>query len=302
MVPYRRETSLRPRAALSRGKLPPHQQRTLHKPSCNAIQTAASPLPTAAPTRLTHKPAPHTVSHLCLSLFLLLNPTLSPPLLSVPIMGFFTVAVTAFIAALGASLPSSAAAVTPSASPSMLFSTAQSLRSRFQDSAFAIDTRYIQGTAKPGGTLRGGTVSKYPVLGLPDINSAFARVNLRPGGVNLPHIHPRASETLYLVRGVLRVFIVEENPTGGSPTRVITNTLHHKAVAVFPQGLIHGQRCISRQGCEFIAVLGAADPGVITVGARFCDSPAPDLAAALGVPPRRALQMCGRMMAKPLRA
>ncbi|GAB0491505.1 hypothetical protein MMPV_002759 [Pyropia vietnamensis] len=216
-------------------------------------------------------------------------------------MGFSTVAIAALIAALGAMAPSGSTAVTQAATPATLFSTAQSLRSRFQDSAFAIDTRNIKGTNKPGGSLRSGTVSKYPVLGLPDINSAFARVTLRPGGVNLPHIHPRASETLYLVRGVLRVFIVEENPTGGAPTRVITNTLYRKAVGIFPRGLIHGQRCVSRRGCEFIAVLGAADPGVITVGARFCDSPVADLAAALGAPPSRALQMCGRMMATPPR-
>lgn len=209
-------------------------------------------------------------------------------------MGFSAVAVAALVAALGAVMPTGAAAATAA-----LFPTAQSMRSRFPDSAFAIDTRRMQGSKKPGGTLRSGTVSSYPVLGLPDINSAFARVTLRPGGVNLPHIHPRASETLYLVKGVLRVFIVEENAAGGRPTRVITNTLRRKAVGVFPSGLIHGQRCVSRRGCEFVAVLGAADPGVITVGARFCDSPAADLAAALGGPPSRALQMCGRLMAGP---
>lgn len=216
-------------------------------------------------------------------------------------MGFSTVAFTAVVAALGAVVPTGAAAMNPPTTAA-LFPTAQSLRSRFPDSAFAMDTRSMQGSKKPGGTLRSGTVAKYPVLGLPEINSAFARVTLRPGGVNLPHIHPRAPETLYLVRGVLRVFIVEENPSAGQPTRVITNTLRRKAVGVFPKGLIHGQRCISRRGCEFVAILGDADPGVITVGARFCDSPPPDLAAALGVPPHRAQQMCGRLMPMPPRA
>eukprot|EP00170_Pyropia_yezoensis_P002662 contig_11143_g2666 len=214
-------------------------------------------------------------------------------------MGFSTIALSAVIAALGAVVPTSGAAMTP---PSMLTApTAQSLRSRFPDSAFAIDTRAMPSTNKPGGVFRSGTVSKYPVLGLPSIDSAFARVTLEPGGVNLPHIHPRAAETLYLVRGVLSVFIVEENPAAGQATRVITNTLRRKAVSVFPKGLIHGQRCISRRGCEFVAILGAADPGVITVGARFCDSPPMDLAAALGVPPRRAQRMCGRLMGNPPR-
>lgn len=207
-------------------------------------------------------------------------------------MGFATAAIVALAATLGVVVPTGAAAMPPAG----LIPTAQSLRSRFPDAAFAIDTRAMRGTDKPAGTIRSGTVSTYPVLGLPDLNTAFARATLRPGGVNLPHIHPRAAETLYLVRGVLRVFIVEENAAGGRPTRVITNTLRRKAVGVFPSGLIHGQRCVSRRGCEFIAVLGAADPGVITVGARFCDSPAEDLAAALGAPPRRALQMCGRLM------
>jgi len=188
-----------------------------------------------------------------------------------------------------------AAAATPTKAE--LFPTAVQLRAKFADADFAIDTTKIGGNPNAAGNLRGANVGSFPMLGLPGIDTSFALVTLAPDAHNLPHSHPRASETLYLTKGKLDVFIVEEN--SAAPVRVIENTLRPGGVAVFPTGLIHGQRCVAKGGCEFLAVLGSADPGTVTVGARLCDGPVEAVAASFGVPGRVVEKLCGRLPANP---
>jgi len=202
----------------------------------------------------------------------------------------------AAVSALVAVLAGAASATKP-ASTADLFPTAVALRAKFDDADFAIDTTKIKGNPNAAGNVRVGNVGGFPVLGLPGIDSSFALVSLEADAHNLPHTHPRASETLYLLKGELDVFIVEEN--SAPPVRVIENTLRPGGVAVFPTGLIHGQRCVAKEGCEFVAVLGSADPGAVSVAARLCDGPVEAVAASFGVPERLAEKLCGKLPANP---
>lgn len=177
-----------------------------------------------------------------------------------------------------------------------LFPTAAQLRAKFDDADFAIDTSKIVGAPNDAGNVRAGNQGVFPVLGLPDVDTSFALINLDEFAHNLPHTHPRASETLFLTKGIMEVFIVEEN---GPSVRVIENTLHPGGLAVFPRGLIHGQRCVAPKGCEAVAVLGKGDPGTITVSARFCDAPDEAVASALGVSEAAAKQVCDKIASNP---
>lgn len=189
----------------------------------------------------------------------------------------------------------SAAAATPHPAAS-LFPTAVEVRAKFDDSDFAIDTNKIRGAPNDAGNIRAGNQGAFPVLGLPDVDTSFALISLEENAHNLPHTHPRASETLFLTKGSLEVFIVEEN---GPSVRVIENTLHPGGLAVFPKGLIHGQRCVARRGCEAVAVLGNGDPGTVTVSARLCDAPDEAVASALGVSEEAAARVCAKISGNP---
>lgn len=201
---------------------------------------------------------------------------------------------TACVAAMVALLANAATATPRPRAP--LFPTAAQLRAKFNDADFAIDTTKIAGTPNDAGNIRAGNQGVFPVLGLPDVDTSFALISLDEFAHNLPHTHPRASETLFLTKGILEVFIVEEN---GPSVRVIENTLHPGGLAVFPRGLIHGQRCVAWKGCEAVAVLGKGDPGTITVSARFCDAPDAAVASALGVSEEAAKRVCDKISGNP---
>jgi len=83
-------------------------------------------------------------------------------------------------------------------------------RQRFQKEDFKFDLARITPVIGPGGNAKVVNIDSFPALlgeGL-----SFALVNLEPCTVNLPHIHPRASELIYLINGnFLRTGFVEEN-------------------------------------------------------------------------------------------
>lgn len=109
----------------------------------------------------------------------------------------------------------------------------------------------------------------------------------QPCGINLPHVHPRATEILYVTdaapEGVLTAF-VEEN--GG---RTITNTITTGNAAFFPQGLAHVQVNMGCTPATMIAALGSDDFGVQTItttalaGLAAAEGLSEGLAASLGI-------------------
>ncbi|CAH2080591.1 unnamed protein product, partial [Thlaspi arvense] len=60
---------------------------------------------------------------------------------------------------------------------------------------------------------------------------------LCPGGLNPPHIHPRATELFTLIEGSVLVGFVTSNPEN----RLISKVLQKGDVFVFPKGLVHFQ-------------------------------------------------------------
>lgn len=174
--------------------------------------------------------------------------------------------------------------------------SSRAARAAFPDAAFTIDLNKLGGSPSPNGIIRAAEVDNNPVLGLADIAIGFARVTMAPFSHNTAHIHPRGSETLFLTKGTMEVFFVEDN---GPAPRVVANTLKAEGVALFPAGLIHGQRCTSTGGCAFMAFFNDADKGVLTVASRVCQAPVQSVAAALGLSEAQAAAICGGLPAVP---
>ena len=92
----------------------------------------------------------------------------------------------------------------------------------------------------------GSNVTLLNVDQIPGVNTlgiSLARIDYAPnGGLNPPHIHPRATEILVVVEGTLYVGFVTSNPN-----RLISKVLYPGDVFVFPIGLI---RSFSVQYCK----------------------------------------------------
>ena len=133
------------------------------------------------------------------------------------------------------------------------------LRNRFRNVDFVV--RFSKALQIPGPDFHGqvATVDTFPILGGIDVQSSAARVFLKPGASFPTHTHPRATETLYLVKGVLKTQFRFE---GIVKPRIVTNILHSNQITVFPQGLAHLTTCISKFPCVFVSTLNSGDPGL----------------------------------------
>lgn len=129
-------------------------------------------------------------------------------------------------------------------------------RNSFEHRDFVLDLKRGSQTVMDGLLVEYGDLMSFPVVSLPDIDMSFARVTIEEGKFNSAHVHPRAAEGLYLIEGVLEVYIGPENGGAGE----IRNTLTDGLSTVFPKGLIHGQICL-KGPCIFVAMLTSADPG-----------------------------------------
>ncbi|CAN0415931.1 unnamed protein product [Pylaiella littoralis] len=160
-------------------------------------------------------------------------------------------------------------------------------------------------TLVDGQQLRLATVSQIPAL--EGYGVSMGIVNLDPCTINLPHIHPRATEMLYVIKGDLRVAFLEENGGEG----VVVNDVSQGDVAFFPQGLIHYQQNLGCEPASFIAALNSDDPGAVLIATQFFALPIEAIQATInievpalqpfidglpeapGLARRRCLQACG---------
>ncbi|KAK8712849.1 hypothetical protein V6N13_148077 [Hibiscus sabdariffa] len=111
----------------------------------------------------------------------------------------------------------------------------------------------------------GSTVTPVNVAQIPGLNTlgiSLVRIDYAPnGGQNPPHTHPRATEILVVLEGILYVGFVTSNPDN----RLITKVLNKGDVFVFPVGLVHFQFNVGKSNAVAIAALSSQNPGVITI-------------------------------------
>ncbi|KAJ8424157.1 hypothetical protein Cgig2_001619 [Carnegiea gigantea] len=138
----------------------------------------------------------------------------------------------------------------------------------------------FQGIDEPRSTNNrmGSNVTLVNASLLPGLNAlgiSVARVDYAPyGGLNAPHIHPRATEVLTVIEGTLFAGFVTSNiPNMGN--KFFGRILKKGDVFVFPQGMIHFQFNIAKTPAVAISHLSSQNPGVITIGAATFGSKPP---------------------------
>ncbi|KAM3377881.1 hypothetical protein P3S68_010294 [Capsicum galapagoense] len=93
------------------------------------------------------------------------------------------------------------------------------------------------------------------VPGLNTLGVSMARVDYAPGGITPPHIHPRASQMIYVLQGQLDVgFITTANV-------LFAKRIVQGEVFVIPRGLVHYQKNTGRGPATIIAAFNSQSPG-----------------------------------------
>lgn len=103
------------------------------------------------------------------------------------------------------------------------------------------------------------SVMQFP--GLNTLGISAVRIDFAKGGINPPHIHPRATELLILLKGELYVGFVSSS-MGGTVNTLFATTISEGEAFVFPKGLIHFQLNVGKGAAVAFAGLSSQNPGV----------------------------------------
>ncbi|MCO5568803.1 hypothetical protein L7F22_022503 [Adiantum nelumboides] len=113
---------------------------------------------------------------------------------------------------------------------------------------------------------------------------SVARIDYNPRGINPPHVHPRATEVLFLAQGKLLVGFVTTAPDN----KLFYQTIYAGDLFVFPRGLVHFQLNPDKnKPARAIAALNSQNPGAsqLAVALFNSDPPLPEevLETTLGI-------------------
>ena len=106
-------------------------------------------------------------------------------------------------------------------------------------------------------------VSKISLAEFPALNGqsvSYAILQFPAGTPNPPHIHPHASELLFLFRGTLQVGFVD------TTNKLFNQTLQTGDIFVFPKGLVYFQYNADTQiPALAISAFGSANAGTVSL-------------------------------------
>ncbi|XP_073389421.1 putative germin-like protein 2-1 [Physcomitrium patens] len=95
--------------------------------------------------------------------------------------------------------------------------------------------------------------------GLNTFGISAVRIDYAKGGINPPHIHPRATEILFVLEGELYVGFVSSN---GTVNTLFATYLKKGDLFVFPRGLVHFQLNVGKGDAFAFGALSSQNPGV----------------------------------------
>lgn len=100
-------------------------------------------------------------------------------------------------------------------------------------------------------------ISVNPTIfpGLNTMGMSFVRADLKVGGVNPPHFHPRATEIAYVLQGSVYCGFVD------SSNRVFAKVIEKGEVMVFPRALVHFQMNIGKSPATIFGCFNSQNPG-----------------------------------------
>ncbi|CAL9215505.1 unnamed protein product [Arabidopsis halleri] len=113
-------------------------------------------------------------------------------------------------------------------------------------------------TSNPNGV----TVAPANVLAFPGLNTlgiSMNNVELAPGGVNPPHLHPRATEVGTIIEGSVFVGFLTTNNT------LFSKVLNAGEVFVIPRGLVHFQWNVGQVKARMITAFNSQLPGSVVL-------------------------------------
>eukprot|EP00249_Psilotum_nudum_P034344 c53297_g1_i1 orf=510-1244(+) len=109
--------------------------------------------------------------------------------------------------------------------------------------------------------------STFPGLNTQGIS--VARIDLAKGGLVPPHVHPRASEVIFVVKGAQLVGFVDTN------NNLFSKTIYAGELFVFPRGLVHYQLSVADGPGFSISSLNSQNPGLSLVATALFGSNPP---------------------------
>ncbi|EOA32236.1 hypothetical protein CARUB_v10015494mg [Capsella rubella] len=99
-------------------------------------------------------------------------------------------------------------------------------------------------------------VSPANFPGLNTLGLSFVRADLKPGSINPPHYHPRATEVAHLVKGRIYSGFVDSN------NKVYAKVMEEGEMMVYPKGLVHFQMNVGDVTATILAGLNSQSPGI----------------------------------------
>ncbi|KAM2672956.1 hypothetical protein EV2_014291 [Malus domestica] len=91
--------------------------------------------------------------------------------------------------------------------------------------------------------------------GINTLGMSFIRSDLKVGGINPPHFHPRATEISHVVEGSVYSGFVD------SANRVFARVIEQGEVMVFPRGLVHFQMNVGKNPATIFGSFNSQNPG-----------------------------------------
>ncbi|CAJ1783998.1 unnamed protein product [Sphenostylis stenocarpa] len=117
---------------------------------------------------------------------------------------------------------------------------------------------------KPNNPL-GVALTQVSVEQLPGLNTmgvSLVRIDYAAKGINPPHTHPRATEILYVLEGVIYAGFVTSAEDGN---RLFTKTLYKGDVFIFPFGLLHFNMNVGTTPAASLAIFSSQNPGTTNI-------------------------------------
>ncbi|XP_024522744.1 auxin-binding protein ABP20-like [Selaginella moellendorffii] len=121
------------------------------------------------------------------------------------------------------------------------------------------------------------SVSTFP--GLNTMGLSIARVDFGVGGVVPTHVHPRASELVYVAEGTISAGFVDTNNV------LFARTLQRGDLIIIPRGLLHYLYNVGSEPAIAFVVYNSQEAGLQLLGPSLFGSeiPTPVLASSLSL-------------------
>ncbi|XP_047937694.1 germin-like protein subfamily 3 member 2 [Salvia hispanica] len=131
--------------------------------------------------------------------------------------------------------------------------------------------------------------------GLNTLGMSAVRADLKPGGINPPHFHPRATEMVYVLHGKVYAGFVD------STNRVFAKVIKRGDVMVFPRGLVHFQMNVGKRQATVFGCFNSQNPGTQKIPNVLFGSGISDvlLEKAFGLSIKQIIKMRRRFLPKP---